>query len=107
MRFQGKKTCSVRVNLVYINEYCQARTVFKRTLHKWKWKYQTEETVNLDQLSKGNQNKMWKFIGKIGIAEERKSTIPMELKVNDDIIIDNYKVLNVWKSDFENLYCKW
>jgi hypothetical protein len=51
-----------------------------------------------------NQQQFWKQIGKIGVAENRKSIIPMEV-IDDDGNVSSplTEVLNKWKSAYSNL----
>lgn len=46
-----------------------------------------------------NQQQFWEKIGKIGVAENRKSIIPMEV-IDDDGNVSSQltEVLNKWKS---------
>jgi hypothetical protein len=86
------------------SDYCNARYTFNKTLRKYKRKYQVQEISYLNNLCKTDPNEMWKYIGKIGISEGRKSVIPMEVKVGEDIVSDEKQVLDVWKTEFEKLY---
>jgi hypothetical protein len=54
--------------------------------------------------STNNQQQLWKKIGKIGVTENRKSIIPMEV-IDDDGNVSSQltEVLNKWKSAYSNL----
>jgi hypothetical protein len=52
-----------------------------------------------------NDNEFWKSIGKIGIANDHKMSIPLQVMLdNGDITGDLKTVLNKWKTDFSSLY---
>ena len=84
--------------------YVQKRKCFDREVQKSKRKYWYEMQEQLLSESASNQSLFWKKIGKIGIAENRKSSIPMEVIGSDgNISSDLTDVLNRWKSDYSNL----
>lgn len=78
------------------------------TLHrKCKRDFQTKRQSELNEklLSKTYARDFWKGIGKIGIAETRIQRIPMEVKDENGVIInDRSKVMDCWKHDYESLY---
>jgi len=76
-------------------EYCNARDVFDKHLHKAKRRYQMKlQDDLLNDLEKPNSRDFWKQIGKIGISNERQNTIPFEVLGEDgDIITDKKDVL--------------
>ena len=54
--------------------------------------------------SNKNQKQFWKKIGKIGVADDRRQMIPMEvLDIQGNISTDLTTVLNKWKTDFSDL----
>ena len=47
----------------------------------------------------------WKDIGKLGIANERKTFIPMEvLDENDQVKSQTSEILNEWRTDYEQIF---
>ena len=62
-----------------------------------------EELVN----SQGNPKEFWRKIGQIGVWNERRNTIPMEVKINDGSVCnDKNVVLDKWKNYFSNMLNK-
>ena len=54
--------------------------------------------------SNKNQKQFWKKIGKIGVVDERRQMIPMEvLDIQGNISTDLTIVLNKWETDFPDL----
>ena len=46
-------------------------------------------------------NKFWKTIGRVGVRDNRKKEIPMEILNDDDEVIrDSNSVFDKWKTDF-------
>ncbi len=65
------------------------------------WRAQQEELLSLQS---GDTGLFWKTIGKIGVGQNRRQQIPMEV-VNDagEVTRDPEEVLDRWKCDFEQL----
>ena len=77
-----------------LNRQCKRRYLLdqQKQLH--------EEFENYD-----NPRNFWSKIGKLGLANDRKTTIPWEVKDGDgQICTDRYSVLNKWKTDYECLF---
>ena len=51
-----------------------------------KRKYLKEQQLELENLITTNQNGFWKKIGKIGIGQERRRDIPMEISLDNGTI---------------------
>jgi hypothetical protein len=87
-------------------KYCFERKRFDKLNRKYKRAWQVKEQQQLLDLLKGpDSREFWKSFGKMGISNDRKQHIPMEvLSENGDIISDIDGVLNKWKSDYEHLY---
>ncbi|CAG2247868.1 unnamed protein product [Mytilus edulis] len=84
--------------------YVQKRKYFDREVQKCKRKYWFSMQQDLLLESKRNQQQFWKKIGKIGVAENRKSVIPMEVIDQDGNVNSNLTaVLDKWKSEYSNL----
>ena len=87
-------------------QYCNQRTQFDKLHRKFKRSYQLkEQSVLLEQLQHCNSSVFWKSFGKIGIGNDRKVRIPMEV-ANDDgtIVTDPELVMKRWRDDYEVLY---
>ncbi|CAG2252849.1 unnamed protein product [Mytilus edulis] len=81
--------------------YVQKRKYFDREVQKCKRKYWFSMQQDLLLESKRNQQQFWKKIGKIGVAENRKSVIPMEVIDQDGNVNSNLTaVLDKWKSEY-------
>ena len=47
----------------------------------------------------------WTQIGRIGIFNERKTSIPFEILIDDNKVSTNYgTIMGKWKTDYEFLY---
>jgi len=86
-------------------KYCSERKCFDKLNRTYKRRYVVSEQEKLqDKLISSNQRDFWKSIGKLGIANERKETIPWSVLDDDgNLRTEKASVLERWKSDFENL----
>ena len=65
------------------------------------WKIMQDKIVNLEA---ENSKSFWRFVGSIGVASERKISIPWEVMLeNGTVNSDHETVLNKWKTDFAAL----
>lgn len=65
------------------------------------WKINQSELRNS---GKAKDNIFWKKIGNIGVENERKNLIPMEISLEDGSISkDTTMIPNKWKEDFNTL----
>ena len=67
--------------------FIEKRKVFDKVVQRSKrrhWKEMQEELLNS---CKSNSKDFWKKIGRIGVGEERNSSIPMETETPDGIIL--------------------
>ena len=63
-----------------------------------------QKQADIDNLESSNPNLFWKEIGKIGIGQERRKIIPMEIIKPDGTTSSNTdEVVRKWKNDFETL----
>ena len=63
-----------------------------------------QKQAEIDELQSKNQTMFWKEIGKIGVGQERRKNIPLEiLKPDGSVSSDVTEVLGKWESDFESL----
>ena len=102
LKFKGSTVTKNRLR----QEYCYVRNAFDKLLRKAKRNYQLSEQQSLrDKLfNTENPREFWTEIGKIGMANDRKSRIPFEVSDQDGIKTDRDSVLGKWKSDYEHLY---
>ncbi|CAH1778696.1 unnamed protein product, partial [Owenia fusiformis] len=87
--------------------YCIERRHFDKLHRKYKRNYQQKEQLNLLELSnKANSQDFWKYIGKLGIAQERKQELPWEVTdpEGNNSIRGHQNVLNAWAKTYEQLY---
>ena len=53
--------------------------------------------LDIDNLDKNNSQEFWKTIGKIGVGNEKRKHIPLEVEINGHITRDKETVLDTWK----------
>ena len=84
--------------------YVDKRKSFDREIQQCKRKYWLSMQEELLLESTKNQQQLWKKIGKIGVTENRKSIIPMEV-IDDDGNVSSQltELLDKWKSAYSNL----
>ena len=100
---KGSGACRRRLK----EAYCNARKCFDRLNRKHKRQYQLQIQSELQDklLNTNNCKDFWKDIGKLGMANDRKSKIPFEIIGNTgEIITDRGQVINKWKQDYEQWY---
>lgn len=86
-------------------KFCVERKVFDRLNRKYKPQFQLEKQRNLSNLCNSNRNDFWKEIGKLGVGNDRKLPIPMEIKSEDGSVNTNVNdVLNRWEFEYRNLF---
>ena len=74
---------------------------------KAKRKFQLDEQKRLSEklLNTDNPKEFWRRIGEIGMANERKPQIPLEVIDDAGNLLTNKKdVIDKWKNDYQNLY---
>ena len=65
------------------------------------WRSMQEQMLTMQDT---NPKEYWKYVGKLGVAQERTQTIPWEVVQNDGSVSrDKGDVLERWRSDFESL----
>ena len=84
--------------------FIDKRKFFNREVQRSKRKFIMQKQADIDNLESSNPNLFWKEIGKIGIGQERRKTIPMEIIKPDGTTSSNTdEVVRKWKNDFETL----
>ena len=87
------------------SEYVYARKSFDKEVQKAKRFYWYSCQNDLSNNAISNDCNFWKTIGKIGIKQEKKQHIPMEVKSDDGTINrDVSVVLEKWRSAFSSLF---
>ena len=97
---KGQKSIRNRLRQVFV----AARKRFNREVQRAKRQYIRQKQAEIDELQSKNQTMFWKEIGKIGVGQERRKNIPLEiLKPDGSVSSDVTEVLGKWKSDFASL----
>ena len=78
-----------------------SRNVFDKSLRQAERKYNSNIVLNTEQSSHNNPKQFWKKIKYMG---PRKSDLPTKIEKNGNVVTDQKEVLNIWKTDFEDLY---
>ena len=88
------------------DSYNQQRKTFDKMNRCAKRKYQMAEQDRLkDMYNDHDTRNFWKYIGKLGLQNDRKSSIPMEVVDNDGNVNTNIgDVLSRWKNDYTHLF---
>jgi len=85
--------------------FITARRMFDREVQRSKRAHWASFQADLLAECENNQQEFWKSMGRIGIAQTRRKTIPMEVMCDDGSISSNIDVvLNKWKIDFSSLF---
>ncbi|CAG2199313.1 unnamed protein product [Mytilus edulis] len=86
-------------------EFCNIRNQFDKLNRNTKRNFQLKEQDNLIKLFQSNNTRdFWKYIGNIGIANERRQNIPFKVKTDEGFSSDVDVVLDKWKTDYEKLF---
>ena len=97
---KGQNSIRNRLRHVFVT----ARKRFNREVQRAKRQYIRQKQAEIDELQSKNQTMFWKEIGKIGVGQERRKYIPLEiLKPDGSVSSDVTEVLGKWESDFESL----
>ena len=88
------------------DSFNQQRKIFDKLNRSAKWKNQMAERDRLNHpFSDHDTRNFCRYIGKIGLQNNRKSRIPMEVVDDDGNITTNIDdVLLRWKNDYENFF---
>ena len=80
------------------------RKMFNAEVQRAKRAFWKKKQTDIEELESTDSKMFWKEIGKIGISQDRRKEIPMEVKLpNGDISTNVSDILNVWKTGFEQL----
>ncbi|CAC5363348.1 KRAB [Mytilus coruscus] len=86
-------------------EFCNISNQFDKLNRNTKRNFQQKEQDNLTKLFQShNTQDFWKYIGNIGIANERRQNISFKVKTDDGFSSDVDAVLDKWKTDYEKLF---
>ena len=84
--------------------FLRQRKLFNREVQRAKRSYWRKRQLEIAQLETSDQKAFWKEIGKIGIAQERRNQIPMEVLLESgEVSTDPKHVLQTWKTSYEQL----
>lgn len=79
-------------------EFLLQKKSFNAEVQRAKRVYWKKRQADIEEWDSTDKKLFWKEIGKIGISQERRKEIPMEVKLPDGEISRNIDdVLNVWK----------
>ena len=86
--------------------FCTERREFNRLLRKVKRQHQKRQQDDiLNRLDSNDSRDFWRYIGKIGIANDRQTSIPMEVIDDAGNLHTNLsEVMSEWKGQFDKLY---
>ena len=85
--------------------FITARRMFDCEVQRSKRAHWASFHADLLAECENNQQEFWKSMGRIGIAQTRRKTIPVEVMCDDGSISSNIDVvLNKWKTDFSSLF---
>ncbi|CAC5418534.1 unnamed protein product [Mytilus coruscus] len=102
LKWKGCGTKKKRVR----EQFVTSRNTFDKLLRKEKRSYQMRQQQELLNLSTENNTRdFWKKIGKLGIANDRRSSIPMEVLTSEgNVCKDVNTVYDKWKRKYEHLF---
>ena len=86
--------------------YCLERRNFDRMNRRFKRQFQISKQNELSDLCVNNSESrnFWKYIGKLGIGNDRRNMIPWEIIEDDEVVSDKERVLRKWRQDYERLF---
>lgn len=97
---KGQKSDCKRLRHYYVTK----RKLFNRAVQRAKRQYLRQKQAEIDETESKNQSMFWKEIGKIGVGQERRKTIPLEIvKPDGSVTTDKNEMLDKWRQDFESL----
>ncbi len=86
-------------------DYVRACKAFDKERQKCKRQFWKKEQDRLLDECETDPNKFWKSIGKIGISNDRKPGIPMEVYDSEGNLTRNVEaVMRKWKDEFSSLF---
>ncbi|CAC5412866.1 unnamed protein product [Mytilus coruscus] len=97
--------CKTNAKSTLRSVYVQIRKNFDTFNRKSKRRYQLEQQNQLHYLEGHNSKDFWKSIGKLGLANERKTqrTYPVRTE-NGEVTNDTDTVLERWKTEYESAF---
>lgn len=85
-----------------LSEFKEHQHAFDKILRKKERAYNREQIISFDEINPNNPKEFWDKLKKLG--PKRKTSIPIKVRKNEEIITNETEVLNTWKEDFEKLY---
>ena len=95
-----KGNCRRNKGLI-LNNFKLAQRTFDKELRRASRRYNMNVVNEIDELSAKNHKGFWAQLKKLG--PQKRTQIPLKVKIGDDIINDNNRVLSKWKDDFSKL----
>jgi hypothetical protein len=87
--------------------YIRLRKNFDRCVQRAKGNFAYNRQIEIEHLRPTDTKSFWKYIGKIGVGNDRLNKIPMEVVQEDgSTTCDRNIVLNKWKNSFCDLLNK-
>lgn len=87
--------------------YKETRRRFDRLVQRAKRQYWYQQQQDILNKHSTDQKDFWRFIGTVGVAEERVPPIPMEVILEDgSVCSDTNTVMNMWQEAFKDLLNK-
>ena len=88
----------------HFSKFKDKQNVFDRMLKRKKRNYQRSQYLKIEEVNSSDPTSFWEYIKKLG-PSKKTSKIPFECFSDDGTLIyDVDKVLEKWKSEFQNLY---
>ncbi|CAG2232002.1 unnamed protein product [Mytilus edulis] len=98
-------SCKTNAKSTLRSIYVQRRKNFDTFNRKSKRRYQIEQQNQLHYLEGHNTKDFWKSIGKLGLANERKTQRIYQVRTeNGEITNDTDTVLERWKTEYESAF---
>ncbi|CAG2185705.1 unnamed protein product [Mytilus edulis] len=98
-------SCKTNAKSTLRSTYVQRRKNFDTFNRKSKRRYQIEQQNQLHYLEGHNTKDFWKSIGKLGLANERKTQRIYQVRTeNGEVTNDTDTVLERWKTEYESAF---
>ena len=100
---QSKTNCSNKKLRDQLRaDYIKKRHIFDKALRQAERKYNQGVLTDIEKVNTQNPRAFWDYIKKLG--PRKNNTIPMKVKINDTMTINENDVLKKWQEDFSSLY---
>ena len=90
--------------IAYLFTFNSYRKYFSKEVQKARRQFWKRKQTEIESLENNNPKMFWKEIGKLGIGNDRRQFIPMEVMLpNGEISTNEEDVLREWKNGFNSL----